>query len=165
MQRNAYKAIIRNADGSTKSVATMVQISAQSEADAVRELEGIGLVVVMVERIEPSVAEDSRSARPAAPSPFDRRGIVIAVLMSVTMLLIGFILGRFQRGGYEMFTADLASRDRGADARRSDGLSDAERAAAMMIDAQKKAREQAELDAYQDRLDRNADAFMRDNAR
>jgi len=35
----------------------------------------------------------------------------------------------------------------------------------MMIDAQKKAREQAELDAYQDRLDRNADAFMRDNAR
>ena len=68
MQRNAYKAIIRNADGSTKSVATMVQISAQSEADAVRELEGIGLVVVMVERIEPSVAEDSRSARPAAHS-------------------------------------------------------------------------------------------------
>jgi len=55
MQRNACKVIIRNADGSTKSVTDMMRTSAQtsaqtsvqSEADAVRELEGIGLVVVM----------------------------------------------------------------------------------------------------------------------
>jgi len=66
MQRNAYKAIIRNADGSTKSVATMVQISAQSEADAVRELEGIGLVVVMIDArqralITPALAWTNRA--------------------------------------------------------------------------------------------------------
>ena len=72
MQRNACKAMIRNADGSTKSVMSLAQASAQTwvqgEADAVRKLEGIGLVVVMIDARQRALITPALAWTRRAPS-------------------------------------------------------------------------------------------------
>ena len=68
MQRNACKAMIRNADGSTKSVMSLAQASVQGEADAVRKLEGIGLVVVMIDARQRALITPALAWTRRAPS-------------------------------------------------------------------------------------------------
>lgn len=147
-----FHATIRSRNGAIRTV----QLRAKDMAEAAMRAQQDGSEVLSIGLGPIPPPDASGEARPRAASDvgisvaLDRRSMI--VLLALVAVLLLFALAPLLRAtGLGVLGGTSAD----------GGISGSERAAQMLIEEQRRARKQADLDAFQDRLDRNADAFMR----
>lgn len=159
MSSQIYHATVRMSSGEVRTV----PLHARDLSDAAAQAQAQpGAEEVLSVRRGPVPPPDAGNREPAPHA--QQRGFSVSMDRRTTIALVALA------GGMALVAVALLYRSssdgsRGAAFPGSSGassrLSDSERAAQMLIEEQRRARKQAELDAFQDRLDRNADAFMR----
>jgi hypothetical protein len=159
MSLQIYHATVRMSSGEVRTV----PLHARDLADAAAQAQAqTGAEEVLAIRRGPVPPPDAGNREPALHAQhrgfsvsMDRRTAIVMVALAVGMVLIAVAILFRSSGAGSLGAANAGSSSGGS------RLSDSERAAQMLIEEQRRARKQAELDEFQDRLDRNADAFMR----